>query len=242
MPRRSVLKPQIWQLPSFRNTVRHFDTCRDLADTNRPLSVVTAAAGDGKTFCAEWYAHNHRGVRHAFCPPRDILTPRSLLEELCRALGIAPVGTRLAQLFELITATVLADKAYLIIDEADRLRASNIDLLRDLAEQASCPLTFLGCPGLLVTMEYAPAAVHRVGFRYTMPACRAEHVHKLFDTQFGPDVTSRLYERTRGNLRHLEGLVALLAHVRDGDQAATLSPDDVDLIADNYLLTKAVAA
>ena len=148
MPRRRpVVTPNVWRVSAFEQTLTALQAARGLSTGRRPLSLITAPAGSGKTFAAEWYAGHNPGVKLAVCPPRDLLTAKTLLQAVAAASGLEPQSYRRnSDLFEAIAETLAGTDSFLIVDEADRLLASNADLLRELAEVSNTAVCYLGCP------------------------------------------------------------------------------------------------
>jgi len=237
MPRRPVLKPYVWPIPSFRHTVKALEFAAKLVDTNMPLSVISAAAGEGKTFAAEFFCQAHpRHARHCFCPPRNILTPMFLLEKVSLALGQEPVGHRVSMLYNAVAKILSERKYFLIMDEADRLRAADLDMMRDLSEEAGVAICFMGCPGLLTVLEYAAPTKHRVGYKFMMPRLTDADLHKVFDARFDTAVVDTLWDHTAGNLRHIEAVLGLIAKAENGSDSVQVTPDLVHAIAADCLL------
>ena len=236
MKRRPVLKPNVWNVPAFKHTVTALGSMRELGQTTQPLGLITAPAGDGKTFAAEWYAKASQRVAHAFCPPKLLLTTRSLAERLYEAVGkIAPPG-RNSALYEELAVFLCAERYHLIVDEADRLGASQVDLLRELAEMSGIPITLMGCPGILATLQRVPAARHRIGFHFSVPPVEEADLHKLFDKDFSPDVVTAIYNHTHGNLRHVENLITNLGTLDNTSGETQIDADTVAIVATQCLI------
>lgn len=209
---------EIWQVRPFNELFNALAVVRQIAVPTRPLGMVTGAAGVGKTFTANVYAHNNPDTVIVTTPPRDVLTPRMLLDEIAEALGVEPAAYRTkAGLFSALIDSLADRRPYLIVDEADRLRPSNADMLRELAEASGAPLCYLGCPSLEAVLAHVPATHHRVGFRHHVRTCEIDDVRDaLRHTNMGPgrtldeDTIQAVWDATRGNLRHIESLLHLL--------------------------------
>ncbi len=212
---------QIWKVRPFDELINAFEAVRKVAVPRRPLGMITGMAGVGKTFAAEVFAANADGdVTIVTVPPRDILTPRILLNSIADALGMEHEAyLRKNELFEALGGVISERNVFLIIDEADRMHSSNADMLRELAETTGQPLCFLGCPSLECILARVPATHHRIGFRHhVMPVEQADIEEALINKALDPDGVRRIgqdtaqaiWECTKGNLRHTESLVHLL--------------------------------
>ena len=236
MPRRPVLKPAVWSVPAFRDTVKAFELAAELATGRRPLSLITAPAGSGKTFTAEWYCEQHRDARLAVCPPRELLSARSLLEAISRAISYPESHWRVAALFDNLAGALSLRHTFLILDEADRLTAGCADMLRELADNSDIALCFLGCPGTLSVLARVPATHHRVGFSHSIPPVALADVQSIYGDRYDEATLAEIYEVTGGNLRHLEAIPPLLDKVRRGGEPVPATPKLVRTIAQRFLL------
>jgi DNA transposition AAA+ family ATPase len=241
MPRRPVLKPAVWPIPAFQETAKALQLASELATSRRPLSLITAPAGSGKTFAAEWYAEQNRSCKIAVCPPAYLLSARSLLEAVAGAIGYTETHWRVAALFDNLVAYTANRHIFLVLDEADRMNSRAADLLRELAEDADLALCFLGCPGTLATLARVPATHHRIGFRFEIPPVELADVARILDGRYDDATVEEIFEQTGGNLRHIEAVIALVDKAESGGRRATASPKLVRALAHRYLL-KAVAA
>lgn len=236
MPRKSVLHPDVWHFESFTLAQAAFTEAKALANSRQPLALVTAEAGEGKTFNAEYFANAHPDTRIAVCPPREILTARSLLVALAGATGLHDQPWQTGKLFDRLVSHLIAVKSFVIIDEADRLTSSLADLLRELAEQADTAICFLGCPGVLSVLARVPATRHRIGFAFAIPPVREADIARALDG-FDSDTITEIYNQTRGNIRHLEALLKQVGRLRGrGDQKPQVTPVVIRRLASQFLL------
>lgn len=235
---------ETWQVRPYSELHNALAAIRLIAVPIRPLGLITGAAGVGKTYVASIYAHNNPDTIIVTTPPRDVLTARMLLDEISQALGLEPAAYRTkAAAFQGLIDTLAERRPYVIVDEADRLRPSNADLLRELAEASGAPLCYLGCPSLESVLASVPATHHRVGFRHHVRACELQDVRSaLAGTTLSPgrrldDATVQaLWDATRGNLRHLQSLLHLLrgAKRRSTGELYEVSPDTVQLLNSRF--------
>ena len=236
MPRKQVLHPDLWHFESFRLGQAAFAEAKALANSRQPLAVVTAEAGQGKTFNAEYFANANPDTRIAVCPPREILTARSLLSAIAQATGLHDQPYQTGRLFERLVSHLIAVKSFVILDEADRLTASLADLLRELAEQADTAICFLGCPGLLSTLSRVAATHHRIGFAFSIPTVGEQDITQALK-DYDAETVAEIYNQTRGNIRHLEALLKQVSRLRSrGDQKPVVTPTIIRRLAGQFLL------
>lgn len=240
MPRVKTVHGNVWHFKSFLRTQQAFAQARALSSAHRPLSLVSAESGAGKTFCAEYYAEHTEGVRIAVCPPKHLSTPRTLLLAIAEAVGLAHLPRHTMDLQTSLRNHLAPQKCFVILDEADRLRPADMDLIRDLAEQSGAAFCFLGCPSLLNVIAQVPPTQRRVTFRYEIQRAEEDEVRgelgKRFDQE---DVVGEIISQAAGNIGHLERLLAVIDS-RPGDKPP--SARDIRAAARRYLLqAKAVA-
>lgn len=236
MPRKPVLHPAVWPFESFRYAQDAFVSARQLANSRQPLSLITAEAGEGKTFSAEYFASANPDTKIAVCPPRELLTTRSLLVAVARAVGMTNQPIYATRLFEALVSYLSREQLFLVVDEADRLTSSKCDLLRELAEQSDTAICFLGCPGVQSVLARVPATHHRIGFAFAIPPVRQDDLQQAL-TGFDAETIAEIYNQTRGNIRHLEALLGLVAKLRGtGDKKPVVTPAIIRRLANRFLM------
>ena len=239
----------VWKVQPFNDLYTAFQSVRDAAVPQRPLGLITGPAGTGKTYTANVFAKNEQGVVIVTTPPRDILTPRNLLDAIAVELDLEPGGFRTkGDLFDAIVDRLIEIKPFIIIDEADRLYPSNADLLREIAELSRQPLCFLGCPKVEATLARVEATHHRIGLRHSVRPVEAEDLAvALVGSYAGSDRTRRLddvavqaiYDCTHGNLRHVQAILRLLYGAVDKTKNAPAEPTPQVIRALNRRFLKA---
>lgn len=237
MPRKPVLHAELWHFESFRLSQDAFTAARALANSRQPLALITAEAGEGKTFNAEYFANSNPDTKIAVCPPREILTTRSLLVAIANAVGLTNQPAYAGKLFEALISHCSRNNFFLVLDEADRLTASKCDLLRELAEQSDTAVCFLGCPGILSVLARVPATHHRIGFAFSVPPVGHEDLTKAL-RGFDAETVAEIYNQTRGNIRHLEALLKLVSNLRTRgtDERPNVTPAVIRRLAGRFLM------
>lgn len=237
MPRKPVLHADLWNFDSFRLAQDAFNAAHELANSRQPLSCITAQAGEGKTFNAEYFAAAHPDTRIAVCPPRDLSKgPRPLLAAIAGAVGLTDQHAYATHLFADLVSRLSRSKYFLVVDEADRLTASKADLLRELAEQSDTAICFLGCPSLLSVLARVPATHHRIGFAFEIPPVHEADIQVALKG-FDAETVAEIYNQTRGNIRHLEALLKLVGQLRGrGPEPPKVTPAIIRRLAGRFLM------
>lgn len=158
------------------------------------------------------------------------------MERLYESVGRLACGSRNSGLFDELAIYLRAERTFLIVDEADRLRSGEVDLLRELAECAGTPICLMGCPGVLDTLERVPVARHRIGFWFRIPPVCEADLHQVLDGAFEAAVVDEIFRHTHGNLRHIDALIETLSLISNTAGATIIDPDTVRLASSECLL------
>jgi DNA transposition AAA+ family ATPase len=115
------------------------------------MTAVVGAPGVGKTIAAEHYA--------TITPNVWMVTAlaghpsgRWLLEELARVMRLTERGGS-QRLPSVIIDRLRGSRALLIVDEANHLASTTIDLLRGIHDQAKCGIALVGNPRVISRLE-----------------------------------------------------------------------------------------
>ena len=113
--------------------------------------IMYGAAGMGKTVTCRHYQENHSNV-WLLTPTSITSSKKGVLSLLCKQLGIV-VGKSLDQLQEdCIEKMKDCGSGLIIIDEAQQLPYSSMDLMRQVAESAGVGLAYSGNEGVWAQM------------------------------------------------------------------------------------------
>jgi DNA transposition AAA+ family ATPase len=108
-----------------------------------------------------------------------------------------------------------------VIDEADRLRTSSLEEVRDLFDRTGVPVVLVGMPGLEKRLARHAQLYSRVGFVHAYKPLRPDELSRLLrerwpdlapglpkDGGIDEDVISAIARMTAGNLRLVTRLQA----------------------------------
>ncbi|MDQ2764181.1 MAG: AAA family ATPase [Pseudomonadota bacterium] len=106
----------------------------------------------------------------------------------------------------------LSPAELVVFDEADRLRASSLEEVRDIFDQSGVPVVLIGMPGLEKRLARHAQLYSRIGFVHRYRPLGAEELRRLLDerwTTLAPglpsgtseEALSALVRMTAGNLR-----------------------------------------
>lgn len=148
---RIKLKPVFVQTKNVRN----FDVMMDALAMNEGegcFGMVFSRAGRGKTRTSQWYsAHND-------CVYLRVLSiwrsgELDFLKSFCRALDIFTPPKKKGPGFDAVVDNLLANQRPVLLDEAEKMPPTFLDVVRDIADCARVPVVLIGEEELVSYME-----------------------------------------------------------------------------------------
>jgi len=128
-----------------------------------------------------------------------------------------------------------------VVDEADRLKTSGLEQLRDFYDRNHLGLVLIGMPGLERRVARYPQLYSRVGFAHEYRALSVTELTAVLAEHwqtFGlrapsgelddPDVLAAMARITGGNLRLVQRLSSQINRILDINELSTLTKDVVD--------------
>ncbi len=104
------------------------------------MAMVTGAAGRGKTEAAKHYSVHNNAV---YVPPLKHRTPASLMRDIVFELrGLRP--NRMETCLQITRDEMIKERRLVIIDEADELPLSILNMVRNINEYCGCPILMIG--------------------------------------------------------------------------------------------------
>ena len=249
MTTRFIVTKEHRRFAEFATTVR----------TNRTIGICYGSAGIGKTLSARRYAnwdkaqpllspygsdfplyHEVAKTRTVFYTPPVIQTPKQLQTQLdtitCRISVCLNNHDEDAHTKPIIKLVEL-----IIIDEAERLTPTSLELLRDQYDRASYGLILIGMPGIEKQFSRYPQLYSRVGFAHQYRALSQDELTFVLQRQWrthgrnlDPDdytdtqTVTAIAQVTRGNFRLLERLLIQIERVVKINELTTVTNDVVE--------------
>lgn len=240
-----------WPLASHAEGVATLDSMRHLVAADRRFGVITGEAGSGKTSIIRAFTASYERANCCRVPPKELLATKTLLLALAEPLFACVDYLSKSELFALLKKSLADTWRLVVIDEADRLTPTMLDLIRDLAEASQAPFCLVGCPSLERVIRRVQPVASRVCLHYRVPPVTAEEVVAVighgsaFAETHGiptwPHATlAAAVKEAGGNLRVLRTLLAQITLAQDTGLVLAGRPDSfqqaaVRKIAEDYL-------
>jgi DNA transposition AAA+ family ATPase len=113
---------------------------------DKEIAVITSCSGAGKTTAIVQHCLiNHYAVHIRV---NEVFTTKYLLQIILRSLGTPHLGLSTQQMYETASEILSRKNRLIVIDEAERLKVSQLELLRDLYDQGNMGLCLVGLESL----------------------------------------------------------------------------------------------
>ena len=189
---------------------------------DKEIAVITSCSGAGKTTAIKHFCLLDPFAVHIRV--NEVFTTKYLLEILMRTLDNPPDNLTSQQMFETISELLARKNRLIVIDEAERLRVSQLELLRDLYDQGNIGLCLVGLDQLRTHLQKGHnlrdnlvQLYSRVAYRQIVDFLEPADVKMVFDDKFpkhsvSPEMLKELSRRykSRGGLRAILKLVNLI--------------------------------
>lgn len=122
----------------------------------------------------------------------------------------------------------LAPVRLVLVDEADRLRVTSLEQLRDLFDRNEIGLVLIGLPGMEKRLARYPQLYSRIGFVHAFRPLRADEIRHLLTAHWGEmglalpakgitdmDAVAAVIRITGGNFRLLRRLLSQIDRIRE---------------------------
>jgi len=165
------------------------------------LAMVSGQAGRGKSEAAKKYATNSSA---AYIPPMNKRSPLMVLREISFELCTIKPG-RIESCLDLISDEMGRERRLIMIDEADLLPISILEMLRNVNERCDCPMLLIGEEGLKTKIGSRRRLLSRIRRRMEFgPVSQADIVlffRKALEVAISPEGSSMIHARSRGDWR-----------------------------------------
>lgn len=179
----------------------------------KEIAVITSCSGAGKTTAIVQYCLiNHFAVHVRV---NEVFTTKYLLQIILRSLNCPTLGLNTQQMYETVSEVLARKNRLIVIDEAERLKVSQLELLRDLYDQGNMGLCLVGLDSLRSLLqrgknlrENLVQLYSRVAYQKVVDILEPEDVELILNDKIEKHNVSKLFMknlskryRSRGGFR-----------------------------------------
>jgi DNA transposition AAA+ family ATPase len=262
-------------LPPFQTTREHrrFTEFADTVRSHRYIGLCWGPPGVGKTLSARHYAGADEWeqwqslfdddlgpvpervleARTAFFTPTVAATTREIdrgLPAVCQRISFAVDYDEhgLVDPFIHTESRSSGRTELLIIDEADRLKTTGLEQVRDYFDRHNMGVILIGMPGIEKRLARYPQLYSRIGFAHeyrplTPDELTAVLTHRLAPSAPAPDggigyatAIATIVRVTGGNFRLVDRLVTQIERIQALNELDDLTPEVVDAAREALLI------
>jgi DNA transposition AAA+ family ATPase len=259
--------------PPFQNTREHrrFTEFADAVRTHRYIGLCWGPPGVGKTLSARHYAGADEWdqwhsvfpedlgpvpgrvleARSAFFTPSVSATVREIdrgLPRICQQISYALDYAEHGAVDPLVhTASRFSGRTeLLIIDEADRLKATGLEQVRDYYDRHTMGIILIGMPGIEKRLARYPQFYSRIGFAHEYRNLAPEELTAVLgqwipatpadDAIAHATAVATIVRITDGNLRLVDRLLTQIRRIQAVNGLDSLTPEAVDAAREALLI------
>lgn len=143
----------------------------------------------------------------------------------------------------------LAPAQLIIVDEADRLKVSSLEQLRDLFDRSASGLILIGMPGIEKRLARYPQLYSRIGFVHAFRTLRSEEIRRLLTDQWAEmgrempvagisdgDAVAGIIRVTGGNFRLLHRLLSQIERILMLNRLQVVTADVVEAARESLVI------
>jgi len=180
----------------------------------KKFAVIISESGAGKTVALEQYALTN--VEAIYIRVKEISTKRYVLQDISKALGTEYEHMTAQTMFDCIVDVLKTRIILLMIDEAERLSFSELEMLRDIYDITGIGLVLVGLPKLLELLKKGrnlrenPVQLYsRINYTKVVDILEASDVKMIFAdklNEFKLNISESKYKTLANRLVHKGGL------------------------------------
>lgn len=204
---------------------------------DKEIAVITSCSGAGKTTAIVQYCLiNHFAVHIRV---NEVFTTKYLLQIILKSMNSPSIGLNTQQMYETASEVLSRKNRLVVIDEAERMKVSQLELLRDLYDQGNMGLCLVGLDSLrsLLTRgknlrENLVQLYSRVAYQKVVDILEPEDVEMILSDKLGAHGVSKgmmkdlsKKYRSRGGLRAIIKLSLLAQKLAAKNSIKTINDD-----------------
>lgn len=203
----------------------------------KEIAVITSCSGAGKTTAIVQYCLiNHFAVHVRV---NEVFTTKYLLQIILRSLNCPTLGLNTQQMYETVSEVLTRKNRLIVIDEAERLKVSQLELLRDLYDQGNMGLCLVGLDSLRSLLqrgknlrENLVQLYSRVAYQKVVDILEPEDVELILNDKIEKHSISKLFMknlskryRSRGGFRAILKLSNLALKLAEKNNIKTINDE-----------------
>lgn len=205
----------------------------------KEIAVITSCSGAGKTTAIVQYCLiNHFAVHIRV---NEVFTTKYLLQIILRSLNCPTLGLNTQQMYETVSEMLTRKNRLIVIDEAERLKVSQLELLRDLFDQGNMGLCLVGLDSLRSLLqkgknlrENLVQLYSRVAYQKIVDILEPEDVEMIISDKLPKNAISK--EMMRGLSKKYKSKGGFRAILKLSNLALKLADkNNVKIINDEFL-------
>ncbi|MDV5999540.1 AAA family ATPase [Kocuria rhizophila] len=269
----SIGPPPVPKRPPFQNTREHrrFTEFADTVRADRTIGLCWGPPGVGKTLSARHYAGTDDwdqwysiypedlgpvpdrilAARTGFFTPTVAATTRQIdqgLPRVCQQISYALDYAQHGVVDPLVhTASRYSGRTeLLIIDEADRLKTTGLEQVRDYYDRHTMGVILIGMPGIEKRLARYPQLYSRIGFAHEYRNLTPEELTVVLarwipatphdDPIAYATAVATIVRITQGNLRLVDRILTQIHRLQTINSLDTLTPEVVDAAREALLI------
>ena len=206
-----------------KNAQKVFEICK-LVRMENDIGAITGNAGVGKTKSLKEYAFGHKGT--VMIEVDNSFTKKVTIQELYSKIGGAPIKGCTHEYMKRVINILEDTDRLIIVDEAEHLGVSALNILRRVHDKTKCGLIIAGLPGFISELKSKKRdytyIYSRIGVSARLHSFNKEDVKKIVQTNIpgSNGIWKTFYEKTQGNGRVLDKLIhrsVRIARINDLD-------------------------
>jgi DNA transposition AAA+ family ATPase len=163
--------------------------------------------------------------------------------------NFAPIAAVIFALYFHERQRITDPTTLVIIDEADRLKVSVLEEVRDIFDKGGIGVVFIGMPGIEKRLSRYPQLYSRVGFVHAFRPLSAAHVRQLLQQQWVPsgvalreegvadeEARTAIIRVTGGNFRLLHRLLTQIARLVEINTLQTVTRAVVEAARESLVI------